>query len=120
MGSLAAPELFVGGFTQVWLDVPVLSVTDLDDERARAAVTFFLAACLARSTPIARIDGVDGPRAALLVAALEETFAGALRSIDGENAGLMGYFDAYLAAPAEVANAAGDRIVERLTQALRS
>jgi hypothetical protein len=120
MRSRAAPELFVGGFTQAWLEVPVLSLTELAESEAGRVVVFFLAACLARGVGIARVECPDRSRTGHLIAHVEQTFAGALRSLDGENAALMGYFDAYLEPPGDVREQAGDRIAARLAEALRS
>jgi hypothetical protein len=120
MRSRAAPELFVGGFTQVWLEVPVLSLASLDDEtRARRAVVFFLAACLARSAAIARIEIASPARARDLIAATEASFAGALRTVDGENVGLMGYFDVYLSRPEDVPEDVGRRLAGALADAIQ-
>jgi hypothetical protein len=120
MRARAAPELFVGGFTQVWLGVPVLSLAGLDGARDQVrAVAFFLAASLASGARVARVECPDPARAPALIAAAEAAFAAALESIDGENATLMGYFDVYLKAAADVAEGEGDRIATGLAESIR-
>jgi hypothetical protein len=102
MRTRAAPELFVGGFTQAWLDVPVLSLDGLDEDASERALLFFLTACLCRGATTARVEQPDRARLAASIAAAESGLGDAVQSIDADNAALMGYFDVYLVAADEI------------------
>jgi hypothetical protein len=118
MRARAASELFVGGFTQVWLDVPVLSLAGLDDEHAERAVVFILTAALCRGATTVRIEQPDRARLARSLAVAEEGLEGAIERIDGENAALMGYFDVYLLPADRVSEDAVRALEARVTRAL--
>lgn len=115
MRARAAPELFVGGFTQVWLDVPVLSLEGLDEGGSERALLFFLTACLCRGATTARVEQPDRaqlPRSIAAVRGLGEAVA----SVDADNAGLMGYFDVSLVAPGAMSEAGARDLEERITR----
>jgi hypothetical protein len=118
MRTRAAPELFVGGFTQVWLDVPVLALDGLDEDASERALLFFLTACLCRGATTARVEQRDRTRLPRSIAIVEEGLGEAIAAIDGENAALMGYFDVYLLPAGRLSEAAARGFEVRVARAL--
>jgi len=120
MRDLASDELHIGGFTNVQLEHPVLDVSGLADDldRAERALTFFLAACVARGAAVARVHAGSGARGRELIALASKSFKRAIARIDGDNVALVRYFDVYLRAADEIAPHSGMLLARHVRRAL--
>ena len=116
--ALASDELYIGGFTNVRLDHPVLDLREVADEAsATRALAFFAAASVLRDATVARVH-VRREHASVLPRRAKRDLRGVVARIDDENASLLRYFDLYLQPAASLSSDAGRRLVKLVAGAL--
>lgn len=117
--ALASAELYIGGFTNVRLEHPLLDLRAVaEDALAARALAFFVAGAVLAGAEVARVHAHSGAQGAALARRARRSFKAALVRIDDENVGLLRYFDLYFHPAAALDGRAGAGLVRTVERAL--
>jgi len=119
--GLASSELYIGGFTDVRLEHPVLDLRGVsDDALATRALAFFVAGSLLGGASVARVHVASGVQGVALARAARRSFKAVLARVDDESVALLRYFDLYLHADPALDATAAARLTRTVERALLS